>query len=48
LRGATAEDALRITRLTYRGPLELGEDLMRFHVGDEVTMEKFVPPPHAH
>jgi len=48
LRGATADDAVRITRLTYDGPLELGEDLMRFHVGDEVTMERFVPPPRAH
>lgn len=48
LRGATADDAVRTTRLTYAGPLQLGEDLMRFHVGDEVTMEQFVPPPDAH
>jgi ribonuclease Z len=48
LRGATADDALRITRLTYDGPLELGEDLMRFHVGDEVTIERFVPPSGSH
>ena len=48
LRGATADDAVRITRLTYDGPLELGEDLMRFHVGDEVTIERFVPPPGPH
>jgi ribonuclease Z len=48
LRGATADDALRTTRLTYDGPLELGEDLMRFHVGDEVTVERFVPPSASH
>ena len=48
LRGATADDALRTTRLTYAGPLQLGEDLMRFHVGNEVTIERFVPPPNVH
>jgi ribonuclease Z len=48
LRGASADDALRATRLTYAGPLELGEDLMRFHVGNEVTIERFVPPSGAH
>lgn len=48
LRGATADDAVRTTRLTYVGPLQLGEDLMRFHVGDEVTIERFVAPPGAH
>ena len=44
LRGATADEAVRATRLTYGGPLELGEDLMRFHVGSQVTVERFVPP----
>ena len=48
LRGATADDAVRTTRLTYAGPLQLGEDLMRFHVGEAVTIERFVPPPGAH
>jgi ribonuclease Z len=48
LRGVSAEDALRTTRLTYGGPLEVGEDLMRFHIGDQVTMERFVPPAGAH
>jgi ribonuclease Z len=48
LRGATADDAVRTTRLTYAGPLQLGEDLMRFHVGDEVTIERIAPPPGAH
>jgi ribonuclease Z len=48
VRGVTTEDVMGTTRLTYSGPLLLGEDLMRFHVGDEVTMERFVPPPGAH
>lgn len=48
LRGATAEEVMRTTRLTYAGRLEMGEDLMRFRVGKEVTMEKFVPPAGAH
>jgi ribonuclease Z len=48
LRGVTADDALRTTRLTYDGPLELGEDLMRIHVGNDVTVERFVPPRAAH
>jgi ribonuclease Z len=48
LRGATTDDVMRTTRLTYAGPLELGADLMRFHVGDQVTTEKFVPPPDSH
>lgn len=48
LRGVSIEDAMRTTRLTYSGPLQLGEDLMRFHVGEHVTMERVVPPPLAH
>jgi ribonuclease Z len=48
LRGATPADAMRTTRLTYDGPLELGEDLMRFHVGNEVAIERFVPPSGSH
>ncbi|MEP7067027.1 MAG: MBL fold metallo-hydrolase [Gemmatimonadota bacterium] len=48
LRGVTADDAMRTTRLTYSGPLELGEDLMRFHVGNEVTVERVTPPDGAH
>jgi ribonuclease Z len=43
LRGVSAEDAVRTTRLTYAGPLQLGEDLMRFHVGEQVTMERVTP-----
>jgi ribonuclease Z len=44
LRGATVEDVMRTTQLTYGGPLRMGEDLMRIHIGDEVTVDKFVPP----
>lgn len=40
LRGESAEEAMRVTRLTYTGPLQLGEDLMRFHVSDSVTIER--------
>jgi len=39
---------MRTTRQTYAGPLQLGEDLMRFHVGDEVTIERMSPEAHAH
>lgn len=43
LLGTTAEDVLRMTRESYAGPVQLGEDLMRFHVGDEITVEKMTP-----
>lgn len=43
LRDVTVDDVMRTTRLTYAGPLQLGEDLMRFHVGDSVTMERMSP-----
>jgi ribonuclease Z len=26
------------TRETYNGPLTIGEDLLRFHIGDQVTV----------
>lgn len=48
LRGATTEEVMRKARLTYAGPLQMGEDLMRFHVGNKVTMERFDPPSGAH
>jgi ribonuclease Z len=47
LRDARVEDVMRTTRLTYAGPLQLGEDLMRFHVGDAVTIERMPPAPRA-
>jgi ribonuclease Z len=48
LRGVSADDAVRTTRLTYAGPLQLGEDLMRFHIGEQVTVERVVPPSGLH
>ena len=48
LRDISVEDVMRTTRQTYAGPLQLGEDLMRFHVGDEVTIERMSPEAHAH
>jgi ribonuclease Z len=45
MRGVTVDDMMRTTRLTYSGPLQLGEDLMRFHVGDSVTIERMPPSP---
>lgn len=39
---ATDDDLLPATRKTYGGPLQVGEDLMRFEVGDSVLVRK--PP----
>ena len=30
-------------RKTYDGPLEMGEDLMSFEIGDTVTMQRLMP-----
>lgn len=38
--GATAQEVIPPTRLTYSGPLELGEDLMVIEVGEKVTVRK--------
>lgn len=45
--GVTADDALRMTREHYDGPLQLGEDLMRFHIGDRVTTERMPADVHT-
>ena len=37
------EDIVRETRTTYDGPLEVGEDLMRFEIGDTVTVRRHSP-----
>jgi ribonuclease Z len=42
---ATDEDVLPATRKTYTGPLQLGEDLMRFDVGDTILVRKPPRPP---
>jgi ribonuclease Z len=39
--GTTAEEIVPRTRSTYQGPLEAGEDLMRFTVGNGVTVKKW-------
>jgi ribonuclease Z len=39
--GAQAEDLIPLTRKSYAGPLEVGEDLMRIDIGDEVTARRF-------
>jgi ribonuclease Z len=38
---ATRDDLIAETRLTYDGPLEVGEDLMRFEIGREVSVQRF-------
>jgi hypothetical protein len=39
----TRDDLIAETRLSYRGPLEVGEDLMSFEIGDTVTVHHFKP-----
>ncbi len=34
---ARAEDLIPLTRSSYSGPLVVGEDLMQFHIGDEIV-----------
>lgn len=38
--GVTEDDALRLTRTHYAGPLVMGKDLMRFEIGDSVTVSQ--------
>ena len=37
----TIEDLLAETRLTYDGPLQVGEDLMQFEIGEDVTVRQY-------
>ena len=37
---ATAAEFIPPTRRTYKGPLEVGEDLMAINIGDEVTVNR--------
>jgi ribonuclease Z len=39
----TVDDLITQTRQTYAGPLEIGEDLMVFEIGDTVTVCRFQP-----
>lgn len=41
---ATDADLIPATRATYDGPLVLGEDLMRFDIGEEVQCSSFTAP----
>jgi ribonuclease Z len=36
-------DLIAATRQTYDGPLEVGEDLTSFEIGDTVTVRHFYP-----
>lgn len=40
----TIPEVLSWTRKTYNGPLEMGEDLMTFEIGTEITMHRAVQP----
>jgi len=37
------DDLVAEVRQTYDGPLEVGEDLMSFEIGDTVTMKRLMP-----
>jgi ribonuclease Z len=37
----TLDDVVAETRLTYSGPLVVGEDLMSFEIGEGVTMKPY-------
>jgi ribonuclease Z len=36
----TVEELMAATRETYAGPLEIGEDLMSFEIGETVTVRR--------
>jgi ribonuclease Z len=38
--GVSESDAIRLTRIHYAGPLVMGQDLMRFEIGDSVTFSQ--------
>jgi ribonuclease Z len=38
---ATVDELIAETRRTYTGPLEVGEDLMRFTIGSSVTIGRW-------
>ena len=39
----TLQELVAETRRTYDGPLEVGEDLMSFEIGDTVTVKRLMP-----
>jgi ribonuclease Z len=40
----TVEDLVSLTRKTYSGPLEVGEDLLSIDVAERITVHRFTPP----
>ncbi len=44
---ATADDLIPATRPSYDGPLVVGEDLMRFEIGEDVAIERYSAAPDA-
>ncbi len=40
----TVDDLVSLTRKTYSGPFEVGEDLMSVEVGDKITVHRFTSP----
>ncbi|MDP1583546.1 MAG: MBL fold metallo-hydrolase [Bradyrhizobium sp.] len=44
---ATVDELIAETRLTYDGPLVVGEDLMCFEIGQQVSVRRFTDPPHT-
>ena len=44
---ATVADLIAETRQTYDGPLEVGEDLMSFEIGETVTTRRYMKGKHA-
>ena len=41
LHGLTEEDIMKKTKVTYHGPLIMGEDLMSFSIGDTISVHKW-------
>jgi ribonuclease Z len=42
----TSGDVLNLTRKTYDGPLEMGEDLMSIEIGDKISVRRAALPVH--
>jgi ribonuclease Z len=42
----TVDDLVSLTRKTYSGPLEVGEDLMSVEDRDEIKVSRFTPAQH--
>jgi ribonuclease Z len=42
----TVQDLIALTRKTYSGSLEVGEDLMTIEIGNKIEVRRFTPPSH--